>query len=50
MLENIHGATNTILKEDYKMGRNLYSGVGGCVCVCVCVHVRACMRACMHMT
>ena len=28
MLENTHVVTNTVLKEDYKMGRNLYSSVG----------------------
>ena len=28
MLENTHVVTNAALKEDYKMGRNLYSSVG----------------------
>ena len=40
LLENTH-VTNTVLKEDYKMGRNLFQVQEG-VCVCVCVCACAC--------
>ena len=39
-----HVVTNTVLKEDYKMGRNLLQVKGDdCVCVCVCVCACACV-------
>ena len=54
MLENTQVVTNTVLKEDYKMGRNLFKCKNmivsacvcvlrvTCVCICVCVLVCAC--------
>ena len=52
MLENTHVVTNTVLKEDYKMGCNLFLCRKIIVCVCVracdvCVCVYVCM--CLHI-
>ena len=52
-LLNTHVLTTTVLKEDYKMGRNLYLSVGKllCVrmCVCVCIYTQVSLTVLEHV-